>query len=59
MDDLFALEPEWYEVFPDYELAMGFEIGPDQVPLLKECIQTKTTKPLEDYLANLPTDRVY
>ena len=58
-DDLIDLLPEWYEVFPDHEIKMGFEITGDQVPILKDCIRTKSLKPLMDYLKALPKDTVY
>ena len=58
-DDLIDLLPEWYEAFPEREIKIGFDITPEQVPLLKKCIRTGSLKPLDDYLASIPDDLVY
>lgn len=52
MDDLEALEPEWEKVFGDM-MPKGFEITPDQVPVMRQCIDERSQAPLEAYVATL------
>ena len=51
--ELDALAPDWFRVFGE-AMPRGFEIGPDQVPILKECLRTKSQKPLEAFVESLP-----
>lgn len=37
----------------------GFAIGPEQVPMLRECIAKRSQAPLNRYIRSLPKDRVY
>ena len=48
--DMIPLEREWYEAFGDDSMPQGFGVGPEQIPILKECIRLKSTKPIDDYL---------
>ena len=52
MDDLEALAPDWERVFGE-DMAMGFEIQPAQVPMLRECIRLRSQAPLEAYIESL------
>ena len=57
-DDLEALRPAWCETFGQ-ELAMGFEIGPAQVPMLQECLKQKSQALLKAYIKAIPDDVIY
>ena len=57
-DDLEALRPQWEETF-GMTMPMGFEVTPDQVPIMRECIRTKSRDPLKRYVDGLPANRVY
>ena len=46
---MIPLEGKWYETFGD-SMPQGFGVGPEQIPILKECIRLKSTKPIDDYL---------
>ena len=52
MDDLEALAPEWERVFGG-PMPMGFEIGPEQVPIMRQCIRDGSRAPLQAYIAGL------
>ena len=56
--DLGALLESWLEMFSE-RLSIGYVIGPAQVPIIKECLKTRSQKPLEDYIDSLPKDRLY
>ena len=47
--DMTPLEGKWYETFGE-PMPQGFGVGPEQIPLIKECIRLKSMKPLDDYL---------
>ena len=34
-------------------------IGPDQVPMMRECIEKRSQEPLTAYVYSLPPDRSY
>ena len=34
-------------------MPFGFEVTPDQVPVMRECLRARSRKPLEDYVASL------
>ena len=57
-EDLEALRPEWERVF-NTGMPMGFEITPDQVPMMKQCIEEKSEAPLEAYIASLDPLKSY
>ena len=58
--DLEALRDDWWRVFGE-SMAMGFVITPEQVPMMKECIEKESQKPLQDYIDSFlkitPTDQ--
>ena len=56
--DIEALRDQWDELFGE-PVPMGWQIGPAQVPILRECIKKKSQKPLEDYIDSIPKDRDY
>ena len=48
-DDLDALCEQCESVFGE-KMTFGFEIGPEQVPLMRECIEKRSQAPLEKYV---------
>ena len=58
IEDLVALRQDWERVFGS-SMPMGFEITPDQVPVIKKCIETESQKPLRDYIDSLPEDTTF
>ena len=50
--DLDALAHAWAETFGE-SLPMGFEVGPEQVPVMRECLRLRSQRPLEDYVRSL------
>lgn len=42
---------------PMSPLSIGFVIRGGQVPIVKECIKTKSLKPLNDYVKSLPLNQ--
>ena len=58
IDDLIDLRDKWEEVFGS-PMPMGFEIGPNQVPILKKCLESGDQKPLIDYVESIPEDITY
>ena len=57
--DLLALQDEWEAVFNGETMPWGFEVGPEQVPILRECIRKRSRRPLDAFVRSLPKDRVY
>ena len=57
-NDLEALREPWAEVFGE-PMGFGFEIGPEQFPMMRECIRTRSKAPLEAYIASIPAGVVY
>ncbi len=57
-EDLMSLRHAWEETFGE-SMPMGFEIGPDQYPTMKECIEKRDQAPLEDFINGLDPDVVY
>ena len=55
--DLEALSPEWEAVFGE-SIPMGFEIQPEQVPMMRQCIREKSREPLRNYIESIG-DRTY
>ena len=47
--DLFALEDEWEATFGE-SLSYGFNIGPNDVPLLQRCLAAKSKQELKDHI---------
>ena len=58
MVDLVRLAPRWEKVFGD-TMPMGFEVGPEQVPIIERCIREKSREPLAEYVATLPAGTLY
>lgn len=58
MADLERLGPQWEKVFGD-TMPMGFEVGPEQVPIFERCIRKNSREPLAEYVASLPADSLY
>ena len=56
--ELLSLREPWEEVFGE-PMPMGFEITGDQVHIIRQCIDQKSQKPLEDYVNSLPADEDY
>lgn len=57
--ELFALARAWKRRFGE-NLGVGFEIGPADVPLIRQCLDQGSTQPLEDHIRRLLSDgRVY
>ena len=56
--DLEDLRDDWFRVFGE-SMGMGFEISPEQFPMMKKCIETKSKKLLEEYIDSLPEHIVY
>ncbi|MXW87561.1 MAG: hypothetical protein F4Z55_17360 [Boseongicola sp. SB0667_bin_21] len=52
MEDVERLRPRWRETFNE-EMPFGFEITLEDVPMLQECLRTKSREPLERHLATL------
>ena len=57
-EDLDDLAPEWERIFGK-EMPRGFVIGPDQVPIIRECIEKRDQEPLDRYVKALPRDLMY
>ena len=56
--DLEVLVPDWERVF-EVPMPRGFEVGPDQVPIMRECIEKRSKRPLVRYINSFPPDRTY
>ena len=56
--DLEELRPEWERIFGG-AMPYGFEVGPGQVPMMRECIEKQSRQPLSAYINSLPPDRSY
>ena len=56
--DIEDLDPQWRELFGE-SVPMGFCITPAQVPILRECIRTRSQKPIDDYVRSLPAGDDY
>ena len=52
IEDVENLRPRWRETF-NVEMPFGFEISLEDVPVLVECLHTKSRKPLERHLETL------
>ena len=57
-EDLDDLRELWENTFGE-TMPYGFEVGPAQVPIMKEWLRLKSQKPLNDYIKGLPPDRVF
>ena len=57
-DDLEALVPEWERIFGE-TMPRGFEIGPSQVPIIRECIEKRSQEPIIRYVKSLPPDLMF
>ena len=51
-DDLLRLVEQWKELF-DEVLPIGPSIGPEDVPLIQQCIDEQSKKPLERHFEKL------
>ena len=58
MAELERLAPQWEEVFGN-TMPMGFEVGPEQAPIIERCIREKSSQPLAEYVAILPAGTSY
>ena len=58
MDDLASLAPQWEEVFGE-PMSVGFEVGPEQVPVIERCSREKSREPLAEHVATLPAGTSY
>ena len=58
MADPERLGPQWEKVFGD-TMPMGFEVGPEQVPIIERCIREKSRELLAEYVATLPAGTSY
>ncbi len=56
--DLEKLAPDWYRTFGE-SMPMGFEVTPDQIDIIRDCIRQKSQKPLDDYVESLPKDVLF
>ncbi len=56
--DLEDLRDDWFRLFGE-SMPMGFEITPEHVPMMKECIKKKSQKPLEEYIDSLPENTTF
>ena len=56
--DLEVLAPDWERVFGE-ALPLGPVVGPDQVPMVRECIEKRSKEPLIRYIKSLPPDLMY
>ena len=54
-EDLEAVRQQWQETFGE-QMPFGFEIGYDDIPLLRRCIAEKSMKPLDDHIEDLLKD---
>ena len=52
------LREDWETVFEE-GMPWGFEIGEEQMPMLRECIDQESKAPLEAYVASLPPENRY
>ena len=57
-EELEALREPWEATFGE-PMGFGFEIGPEQVPMMCECIRTRNKAPLKAYVAAIPAGVVY
>ena len=53
-----ALRRDWERTFGE-SMPFGFEIGPEQFPMMRECIRRRSKAPLEAYIASIPAGVVY
>lgn len=58
MEDIERLRPRWRETFSE-EMPFGFDVTLDDVPMLLECLHTKSRDPLERHLATLDPEVHY
>ena len=56
--DLSALAPEWERIFGK-PMPRGFEVTPDQVPIIRECIEKRSTRPLNRYVSSIPSTTLF
>ena len=58
-DDLIALQAPWLATFGE-PMPFGFQIGPNQVPILRQCLAEESQEPLDDFVAaDIADGRVY
>ena len=55
-EELGKIQQKWPRLFNE-ELKIGFEIDVSQLPILRECVKNKTTKPLKKYLREVHKTR--
>ena len=58
IEDMVRLAPKWDEVFGE-PMSIGFDVQPEQVPILERCIAEKSRAPLDAYIATLDPGTSY
>ena len=56
--EVLDLMAEWQAIFGE-PMPWGFEVGENEIPILRQCIKQKSQQPIEDFVRSLPTDRTY
>lgn len=56
--DLDELREDWMAVFGE-GMPWGFEVGEQQIPLLRQCVEERSREQLNDYIRSLPANRLY
>ena len=58
-EELDELREDWMAVFGK-SMPWGFEIGEEQIPLLRQCVERRSQEPLDRYVQALLSDgRIY
>lgn len=57
-DDFEDMRDRWEAIF-DESMPWGFEIGEEQVPMLRQCIAERSKAPLQAYIDSIPKNRLY
>ena len=58
-EELDELREDWFAVFGE-SMPWGFEIGEEQIPLLRQCVERRSQEPLDRYVQALISDgRIY
>ena len=52
------LRSDWTALFNE-PMPWGFEVGEEQIPMLRQCIAERSKAPLEVYIQSLPSGRIY
>ena len=57
-DDFMEMREDWEAIFGE-SMPWGFEIGEDQIPILRQCIAKRSREPLKAYIATIPPGTLY